>query len=193
MVFFEKETNKFVSYKIVSDIKETKSSSDLVRSAGALAAVLLLFAALSLIFGINKAYLYEDEVLSYTAANSLEGLRPHMENNTMYDASFVQKAVTASREHRFDYKNVMKNADFRAAFYKRFVDIAQSVYDETNAIGQLEKIAEYMRMPVVKGYSRWFGDRCSFADFDEKIEEIREFFRRRASYIVPDVKEACEM
>ena len=61
------------------------------------------------------------------------------------------------------------------------------------AIGQLEKIAEYMRMPVVKGYSRWFGDRCSFADFDEKIEEIREFFRRRASYIVPDVKEACEM
>mgnify|MGYP007069969137 CR=1 FL=1 len=71
---------------------------------------LLLFLGISLVSGYYKSYLYEDEVLSYTAANSLNGLRPKYERYTLTDAKeFVRNALTVDTEHRFDYSNVAAN------------------------------------------------------------------------------------
>ena len=86
---------------------------------------------------------------------------------------------------------LFKNAAFRERFYKRFLAIENTVYDTGAAEVLLDRIAAGHRLPVVTGYSRWFGDRCSFRDFDEKVEEIREFLRTRRGYIEPFVKEAC--
>ena len=72
--------------------------------------VMLLYLILTLIFGHYKAYLYEDEVLSYTAANSQSGMRPSFERNSVTNGkTFVQNAVTVSTEHRFDFANAAKN------------------------------------------------------------------------------------
>ncbi len=72
--------------------------------------VMLLYLILTLIFGHYKAYLYEDEVLSYTAANSQEGMRPSFAVNEITDGKkFVQDAVAASKDHRFDFGNAAKN------------------------------------------------------------------------------------
>ncbi len=86
---------------------------------------------------------------------------------------------------------LFKNASFRERFYKRFLAIEDSVYDTGTVEALLDRTADRLRLPVVTGYSRWFGDRCSFKDFDEKVEEIREFLRTRREYIEPCVKEAC--
>ena len=55
----------------------------------------------------------------------------------------------------------------------------------------LDQVAGENLIPVVTGYGRWFGDRCSFKDFDEKVEEIREFLRNRRQYIDAYMDRAC--
>ena len=83
------------------------------------------------------------------------------------------------------------NDDFKSAFYKRFKEIEDTVYDPVSAIKLLNSVAEKNRLPVVSGYGRWFGDRCGFADFDSKIEEIREFLRNRRYFMDEYMRRAC--
>ena len=72
--------------------------------------ILVAFLTVSFVFGHYKAYLYEDEVLSYTAANSQGGLRPKFERYSLTDGKeFVRNALTADAEHRFDYSKVAEN------------------------------------------------------------------------------------
>ncbi len=85
---------------------------------------------------------------------------------------------------------LFQNEKFREEFMKRFTEIEDSVYEPEEAIKLLDSIAYNNRLPVVTGYSRWFGERCSFKDFDEKIEEIRFFLRNRRQYIDGYMKEA---
>jgi len=86
---------------------------------------------------------------------------------------------------------LFQNEGFRKEFLKRFTEIEDTVYEPEAAIALLDRIAEKNRLAVVTGYPRWFGDRCSFKDFDEKIEEIRTFLRNRRQYIDEYVKEAA--
>ncbi|XME01074.1 hypothetical protein QYZ88_010130 [Lachnospiraceae bacterium C1.1] len=77
--------------------------------------VLLIYTAIMLFFGHYKIYLYEDEVLSYTAANyhsPNKGVRFDLSDRTMYDASDIMDAITVSEGERFDYSNVVKNTSY---------------------------------------------------------------------------------
>ena len=77
--------------------------------------VLLIYTALMLLFGHYKVYLYEDEVLSYTAANyhsPNKGVRFDLSDRTMYDASDILDSITVSAGERFDYANVVKNTSY---------------------------------------------------------------------------------
>ncbi len=85
----------------------------------------------------------------------------------------------------------MQNQEFRRLFRNRFQTIIDEIYEPEAAIAALEKVAREMRFPVVTGYSRWFGNRCSFKDFDEKIEEMRSFLRERRNIILPSVERMC--
>lgn len=87
---------------------------------------------------------------------------------------------------------LFQNEDFRIEFRKRFTEIEDEVYDAGSAEKILDKVAGENRIPVVAGYSRWFGERCSFKDFDEKVEEIREFLRNRRQYMDQYMDRACE-
>lgn len=72
--------------------------------------VLLIFTAVFILFGHYKAYLYEDEVLSYTAANSQEGMRPLLPVNQIVNGSeFVKNAVAVRPDKRFDFANAIAN------------------------------------------------------------------------------------
>ncbi len=71
---------------------------------------LLLFAAVFLFYGHYKEYLYEDEVLSFTAANSPDGMRPSLPLNRFAKGrDFVLRAVTVQKENRFSFGNAIKN------------------------------------------------------------------------------------
>ena len=77
--------------------------------------VLIVYTAIMLLFGHYKVYLYEDEVLSYTAANyhsPNKGVRFDFSDRTMYDASDILDAITVSKDERFDYANVVKNTSY---------------------------------------------------------------------------------
>ncbi|MBO6148418.1 MAG: hypothetical protein J6O55_03675 [Lachnospiraceae bacterium] len=75
-----------------------------------LMAALIILLLVFVLFGHYKAYLYEDEVLSYTAANSREGMRPKLQMNTITDGGeFVKKAVTVGEHSRFDFANAVHN------------------------------------------------------------------------------------
>lgn len=75
-----------------------------------LLAVLLLFTCIFFLFGHYKAYLYEDEVLSYTAANCQDGMRPALPVNRIVNgAEFVNNAVAVQPQSRFDFANAIAN------------------------------------------------------------------------------------
>ncbi len=75
-----------------------------------IALLIIIFAAIFMYYGHYKAYLYEDEVLSYTAANSRDGMRPSLPINRIADGGeFVRKAVAVEPEARFDFSNAVKN------------------------------------------------------------------------------------
>ncbi len=72
--------------------------------------LILIFTALFLFYGNYKEYLYEDEVLSYTAANSQYGMRPALPLNRIVRGSeFVSDAVTVRSDRRFDFGNAVGN------------------------------------------------------------------------------------
>ncbi len=112
------------------------------------------------------------------------------ERNILEDWS-EGKGYRSKRFERMLFYELMKNASFRKSFLERFTYIADTVYDPNSAISILDQVAEEMRYPMVIGYSRWYGDRCSFNDFDSKIEEMRTFLRERRQYILPAVQKAC--
>nr|MCR4890607.1 CotH kinase family protein [Lachnospiraceae bacterium] len=96
--------------------------------------------------------------------------------------------------HRYElflFYSLMQNREFRRLFLNRFQTIIDEIYEPEAAIAALEKVAREMRSPVVTGYSRWFGTRCSFKDFDEKIEEMRSFLLERRNIILPSVERMC--
>ncbi len=102
--------------------------------------LLLTFTALFFYFGYFKAYLYEDEVLSYTAANSIEGMRPSFPLNRVVSGSeFVKNAVTAGRDSRFNFSNAIKNTseDPHPPLYLLLLHFISSLFPET--------------------FSKWFG------------------------------------
>ena len=71
---------------------------------------LIVFCGVFFLFGHYKAYLYEDEVLSYTAANSEEGMRPSVPVNSIVSGrEFVLKAVAVQDNERFDFRNAVEN------------------------------------------------------------------------------------
>ncbi len=75
-----------------------------------LIAALIVFCGVFFLFGHYKAYLYEDEVLSYTAANSEEGMRPSVPvNSCVSGREFVLRAVAVQNNERFDFRNAVKN------------------------------------------------------------------------------------
>ncbi|MCR4890610.1 MAG: glycosyltransferase family 39 protein [Lachnospiraceae bacterium] len=75
-----------------------------------LIAVLAAYLFLLLYLGSYKLYLYEDEVLSYTSANSETGMYIELESDKWYDGSLVQNAVTAMPGETFHYANTLKNS-----------------------------------------------------------------------------------
>ncbi|MCR4744610.1 MAG: glycosyltransferase family 39 protein [Lachnospiraceae bacterium] len=104
--------------------------------------ILLIFLAVSLCFGHYKEYLYEDEVLSYTAANSLNGLRPKYERYTLTDGKeFVRNALAVDSAHRFDYANTARNTsdDPHPPFYLYLLHTISSlmpgIYSKWIALG----------------------------------------------------------
>ncbi len=101
------------------------------------------------------------------------------------------KGYRYTKFERMLFYELMKNDQFRKDFLERFTKMCDTIYEPDNAIAILDKVAEEMRYPIVIGYSRWYGDRCSFRDFDSKIEEMRTFLRERRQYILPYVEEAC--
>ncbi len=86
---------------------------------------------------------------------------------------------------------LMENPDFKARFLKRFKEIALTVFEPEKAIERLDAYASEIRPYIPYEYSRYFGDRYSISDFDRDIENMRNYFRERADYIIPFVEEAC--
>ena len=75
-----------------------------------LISILLLFTCVFLLFGHYKEYLYEDEVLSYTAANCQDGMRPQLPVNRIVNGEeFVINAVAVRPDSRFDFANTIAN------------------------------------------------------------------------------------
>lgn len=72
--------------------------------------IILLYLALVITLGCYKQYFYEDEVLSYTSANSQSGMYIHPDVLKWYDSSLVKNAVTAVPGHTFDFGNTLKNS-----------------------------------------------------------------------------------
>ncbi len=92
---------------------------------------------------------------------------------------------------RFMFCCLMRNESFRRDFLQRFEEICSTVYEPANSLNVLEVVASAMREPMVASYPRWFGSRCSYEDFDRKIDEIRQFLTQREAYILPRVRELC--
>lgn len=105
-------------------------------------------------------------------------------DKALSEGSGIESLLNRNRYFdRMIFYCLMQNAGFKESFKKRFTEIEDVVYDTDTALPLLDRIADRNRLPVVSGYSRWFGDRCGVNDFDKKAEEIREFLRNRRQYM----------
>lgn len=76
--------------------------------------ILLSFLILSFVYGNNKVYFYEDEVLSYTLANRQNGGFMDNAPGLHYAGSDILGDLLVDSEHRFDYGNVSYNQSLDA-------------------------------------------------------------------------------
>ncbi len=72
-------------------------------------AIMVLSVIIMIYYGNHKEYLYNDEVLSYTAANNPTGLFFEFQPNTWYQGYDFVKPLTVQAGHRFDYVMVWAN------------------------------------------------------------------------------------
>ncbi|MCR4589498.1 MAG: CotH kinase family protein [Lachnospiraceae bacterium] len=122
----------------------------------------------------------------------------NFDNNSNLDygsisANTISYAVNGTKNYHSDemFMKLMQNEDFKARFYKRFKEIALETFKENNAIERLDSYADEIRPYMESEYSRFFGNKYSLDDFDKDIENMRNYFRERADYILPMVEEFC--
>ncbi len=123
----------------------------------------------------------------------------NFDNNANFDyssisANTIAKARYGTNSYSRDelFAKLMENEQFRNDFYKKFLEISDTVFDPDKTVVKLDALAEELRPYVEKDYKRFFGDDYSVEDFDEKIDDMRKFLYERAQYIEEFVRIECE-
>lgn len=82
---------------------------------------------------------------------------------------------------------LMKNDAFRRQFALSFMDIANTCFDYGRVHKIVEEWRQTYRTQVTRSHQRFFSADFTEADFDEYLDGMDEFFRKRFDYIVPSM------
>lgn len=81
----------------------------------------------------------------------------------------------------FDYE--MNNDQFVSDFYARLNEIGEEVFNEENVEEYLDEHYELMNESIMKHYRRFYGNSYDEDTFYSSLEEIKQFFVHRKTYI----------
>lgn len=84
------------------------------------------------------------------------------------------------------FGSLCNSVDFKKAFSKRLLEIADECFDVEKVNNKLNTYIELMEDPMKKHYERFFG--TSNEDFYKEIENMKCFFNEREDYIVDFIK-----
>ncbi len=94
--------------QIGNKMKDIKNGN--IKNLAPILTLIAMYLLLLVFLGHYKEYMYEDEVLTYTSANSQSGMYLHPEYGKWNDGEYVRKALTAMPGHTFDFENTVKNS-----------------------------------------------------------------------------------
>ncbi len=108
-------------------------------------------------------------------------------NSTAMERDIVSLDAIASMRTESDlFDNLCNNESFRRSFSKRFLEIADTVFEKERVSGKLTEYTRELEGPMENHFKRFFG--TSSEKFYESIGELRFFFDNRRPYIIDSIK-----
>lgn len=108
-------------------------------------------------------------------------------NSTAMERDIVSlDAIASMRAESNLFDNLCNNESFRRSFSKRFLEIADTVFEKEHVSRKLTEYTRELERPMENHFKRFFG--TSNEKFYENIEELRFFFDNRRPYIIDSIK-----
>ncbi|MBO6134053.1 MAG: CotH kinase family protein [Lachnospiraceae bacterium] len=89
-------------------------------------------------------------------------------------------------------QKLMESDEFRKKFKERFLELSSQVFSYEKALPIFRDVVMKNRKAAIIGNKRYFGASYSEAEYEKEIQDMEEFLKLRASYIVPVIEEAMK-
>ena len=109
-------------------------------------------------------------------------------NSTSMELGMVDHDMIGElRQYSAVFNSLCDNEAFRKQFADRLLEIADTVYTEENINQKLSEYTALMEEPMENHYRRFWG--TGNEKFSEGVEEIREFYNLRRTYIINSIRD----
>lgn len=81
---------------------------------------------------------------------------------------------------------LLKNTEFRDKFIRRIAYQVNTVWNERTVVERIDEFQALLQADMAKECDRWGG---SVSSWENKIEKLRDFARKRNDYFIPDIQE----
>ena len=100
----------------------------------------------------------------------------NIESDLLID--FIENSYSATKHGDPIFKNLIDNEYFKNYFIHRYVTHINTTYDANRIIGIIDSMQNNIREAMPNHIARWY----SIADWENEVEELREFARERSQY-----------
>ena len=120
----------------------------------------------------------------------LDGAVNDAANNTFVDSEWWKDNFGLMDEPIM--RSLIRNEAFRQQFYETFLDIASTTFSYDRVHEELKKWKEMYAVQAVKSHQRFIAEDIILEDYENYIDKIDDFFKRRPEYVFNYLEEQME-
>lgn len=120
----------------------------------------------------------------------LDGAVNNPESNTFIDSEWWKEDFGLMDEPVM--KSLICNEDFKQQFYETFLDIANTTFSYDRVHEELVKWNDMYAVQAVKSHQRFISEDITSEDYENYIDKIDDFFKRRPEYVFNYLEEQME-
>ncbi len=111
-------------------------------------------------------------------------------NSSSMDIGNVESdSLSYASEKNYLLRALMQNEGFREHFKERFEEISDEVFESEKVEKEIDALSDELRSQIELTYERYYSGILDISDFDKEVNELKEFYSKRYSYIIADVEE----
>lgn len=120
----------------------------------------------------------------------LDGAVNNPESNTFVDSEWWKENFGLMDEPVM--RSLMCNEAFKQQFYETFLDIANTTFSYDRVHKELAKWKDIYAVQAVKSHRRFISEDITLEDYENYIDKIDDFFKRRPEYILNYLEKQME-